>query len=113
MSLYVQESFVNKTKGDRFGDSEVYESRFETPSELYRHCIREYGRCTGKVFIDGNGDEVRHVGWTFLRSMEYEDSPKERYLREVWVTVYDGSPTRTTSYQYHEISKKRREVRIQ
>jgi len=108
MSLYVQESFVNKTEGYRIGESDVYETRFDTPSDLYRSCLREYGRCTGKVYVtrmDGATEENLHVGWTFLRSEGYEDDPEKRYLREVWVTVHDGPPERSTSYRYRDVGK--------
>jgi hypothetical protein len=108
MSLFVQESFVNKTKGGLIGESDVYETRFDTLSELYHFCLREYGRCTGKVRIDRTDGTVLDIGWVFEKSEWYEDLPKERYLREVWVTVHDEPPTKTIKYQYHDIGKRRR-----
>lgn len=103
--LMVREEYVNATKGHRFGDSGGESEAFtEDRGELYRALVREYGRCTGKVYVDRkvavNGDpahgftyEPLPIGWVFLKRMDYEDAHRipagrERtYLREVWVMV--------------------------
>jgi hypothetical protein len=102
VSLYVQESFVNKTEGYRFGDSDVYETQFDTAGEIYRHAQREYGRCTGKAYVDVEDGEPIPVGWVFLSRVKYEDV-NETYLREVWVTVFDKPDTVTRERHYHAI----------
>ena len=99
-NLYVQESFINKTEGYRFGDSDVYESFCDTPGEVYRYGLKEYGRCTGKVYV---GDGV-HVGWVFEGRQRYEDTG-EPYVRQVWVTVHDAPETVTRERHYHAIGK--------
>jgi hypothetical protein len=84
------------------GNSEPYETHFEDPAKLYRSCLKEYGRCISKVYIDKNGKSVP-VGWVFLKRQEYEDSrkrPSETYLHETWVTLHSGPPTRKTTYHY-------------
>lgn len=101
MGLHVQESFVNATEGHRFGDSPVYETDMDTPGEIYRHAVREYGRCTGKVYIDA-ADGVKAVGWVFVKRGRYEDTG-DTYLREVWVTVHDAPETVTREHHYHEV----------
>ena len=102
MSLYVQESFVNATKGYRFGDSDVYESYANTTGELYRAMLKEYGRCMGKVYVDSPEGPPMHVGWVFQGKQQYEDC-KDTYLREVWVTVHDAPDTVTRTSHYHAI----------
>jgi hypothetical protein len=91
MALQIQESFVNATKGTRFGDSDWYEPYTDDLGELYRSLRSEYGRCVSKVYVDTAGGEAKAIGWVFHKRMEYEDAhhcrPDERsYLREVWVT---------------------------
>jgi hypothetical protein len=101
--LYIQESFVNLTEGYRFGDSDVYEAFTSDRSKLYKSLVREYGRCTGKVYIDLKptpaGPNAMPVGWVFVKRMKYEDCDKA-YLREVWVTLHPAPPTKKTEYHY-------------
>ena len=101
-NLYVQKSFVNRTEGYRFGDSDVYESFTDDAGELYRSLQREYGRCEGRVYVDRDG-KTTPVGWIFVKLDEYEDT-RERYLREVWVTLHDGPPTVTTRHHSHALA---------
>ena len=100
--LWVKEIFVNATEHYRFGEAEPYETDCLTIGELYRAMGREYGRCTGKMYVEhAEGDRQR--GWVFLKRMRYEDSPRgETYLRETWVTVLDGPDNVTVDRKYHE-----------
>jgi hypothetical protein len=87
--LYVQESYINATKGYCYGDSPVYETFTDDRGVLYREMQREYGRCTSKVYIDD--PEIgapKAIGWVFQKRVPYADDPNETYLREVWVTVH-------------------------
>lgn len=102
MSLYAQESFVNATDGYRCGDSDVYETFADTPGDLFRAMRREYGRCTGRVYIDTE-DGVRSIGWVFVKREQYQDAD-ESYLKETWVTVHDAPPTVTREHHYHELA---------
>lgn len=57
---------------------------------IYRHGVEEYGRCTGKVYVDTKSRGTVHVGYVFLQRDTYTDSRGERpdtYLCETWVTV--------------------------
>jgi hypothetical protein len=102
MGLLAEETWVNATEGYGIGESGVYETFADTTGELYRACVREHGRCTGKVYI-GSDDNVRHVGWVFVKRAQYDDDPST-FLRETWVTVHDAEPTRTTEHHYHAIA---------
>lgn len=97
-NLWVKETFVNASKGCQFGDSDVYETCHETMGSLYRAMVKEYGRCTSKVYIDTE-EGSKHIGWVFISRCKYEDS-KDTYLREVWASVHTGPPTRTMEYHY-------------
>lgn len=100
--LWVSESFINLDQNSRFGETEPYESSTDDPGELFRSCAKEYGRCTGKVYIDTKNGKTLAIGWVFLGRDKYQDCNKS-YLREVWVTLHDGPPMHTMQYHYHEL----------
>jgi hypothetical protein len=52
MALYIQESYINASENYRCGESEVYETRFDKPGELYRFLVREFGRCISKMYVE-------------------------------------------------------------
>lgn len=99
MALHVQESYVNATEGHRYGETDVYETGHDVIGDLYRAMQQEYGRCIGKVHVDGLAGTV---GWVFVARVTYDDST-DTYLRETWVTVHDEKPTVTVEKHYHEI----------
>lgn len=98
-NLWVQETFVNATEGHQFGESDVYETWTGETGELYRDCVREYGRCIGRIGVDTAEGTTYPVGWVFLKRMQYEDSD-QTYLREVWVTVHRNQPRVTVRHDY-------------
>jgi hypothetical protein len=106
--LLIQESWVNRTRGNFCGESDVYESRFETPSEAYRGCRKLYGRCIGRVYVDGENGEARAIGWIFLKREKYDDSRAGRkpdtYLQETWITLHSAPPVRSVKHNYVELS---------
>ena len=97
-NLFIQEQWVNATDGHSNGESGVYESFTDSPGELFRSCQREYGRCVGKVYIDGESG-VQAIGWVFQKRMQYDDC-KETFLLETWVTLHSAPPVKTIEYQY-------------
>lgn len=100
-NLYAQETYINRTLDRMIGESDVTETFTDNPGELYRCLMAEYGRCTGKVYVD-SADGPRAIGWVFVKRMVYEDSRNgETYLREVWVTLHDSpdtTPARISHY---------------
>ena len=108
--MLIGENFLNVTEDYRFGDSELYESFTDDVNRLFKAMQKEYGRCTGKVYIDeGNPTQARAIGWVFEKRMEYEDAhhhwPKEKrfYLQQVWVTLYEKADTITRKHHYRYI----------
>ena len=98
--FYVQESMVNLDTGMRFHDGEIEEVDFPTRLELFRHLMREYGRCVSGVYDDVGGKTTK-IGWVFVKRMEYSDfkpfwEKPATYLQETWVTLFDGLPQTTT-----------------
>lgn len=103
--MRIRESFVNLTKGYRLGDPEWYEPYTDDRGELFRAMRHEYGRCTGRIYVDvPQGDAsaspgvaapaadrqayvTETVGWVFEKRCAYEDAPDEHYIQEVWVEV--------------------------
>lgn len=97
--MLIQESYINQTAGYRFGDSEPYEPYTDNIKELFQSMQREYGRCTGKIYID---PDATPIGWVFEKKLQYEDT-KEFYTREVWVTLLDEPDTVTRTHHYHKL----------
>lgn len=104
MGIYAETNYVNVTEGGRWGDSDISETSADTPGELYRSCVQEYGRCTSKVYVDGP-DGPRAVGWVFLKRDRYEDT-HQPFLRETWVTCHEAPPTVTREFHYLTIGGK-------
>lgn len=103
--LVISESFINETKGYRFGDSGWFEPYTDDIGALFRDLRSEYGTCVGHVYVDTDKGETVPVGWVFRKRMEYEDwRPGSRgdrtYLREVWVSVGERSEEDGGVYRY-------------
>jgi hypothetical protein len=97
-NIFVQEEFVNATKGYRFGESDPQESRFTRKGDLYRFCVKEYGRCVSKVYIDTPAG-VKAIGWVFIKREQYTDC-NDTYLQEAWITMHKAPPQRSIKYNY-------------
>lgn len=102
--MYISETFVNETKGYRFGETGPFEAWTDDKGKLFRSLRQEYGRCTGRVYVDTDG-KTKPVGWVFEKRMKYEDArgndrEQDYYTRSVWVTLHTALPTRTTKYHY-------------
>lgn len=81
------------------GESGTYETFTDNRGELYRAMQKEYGRCTGKVYIGEDQDQIKEIGWVFIKRQTYQDSD-ETYLQETWVTIHTKEPTKTIEYHY-------------
>jgi hypothetical protein len=98
--MLIQEEYVNATEGRRMGSDEPYVPFTENIGELFRRCQKEYGRCTGHVYIDKKDGQTQAIGWVFERTEKYENTQKP-YLRQVWVTLHDAPVTITHQPHYH------------
>lgn len=88
MITQIKETFINQDKNYIYGDSGWYEPYTDNPGALYRSLQSEYGRCTGRVYIDLPNGKAKPVGWVFVKRMEYEGSRnRETYIREAWVSL--------------------------
>lgn len=91
--LVLSETYVNATNGTNYGGSGWQEPWTDDIGALYAGCVREFGRCTGHVYVDTTAGEVVPVGWVFVKRVEYDDAGRygfrgdRTYLREVWVSV--------------------------
>jgi hypothetical protein len=102
--VWIKETYLNESKGYVFGDAEWYESYHDTIGSLFRGLQRDYGRCTGRMYVDrpsrfDGPDSPIQVGWIFEKKMVYEDSRQpykenDYYLRAVWVEVSITEPKR-------------------
>jgi len=83
---------TNETRNSRIYDDMEPIAKGKTPGEMYRDCVREYGRCKSKVYVDQADGAAIHVGWFFERLEKYTDAD-ETYLRGA------GSPWSTFSLE--------------
>ena len=90
--LEIQELYVNLTRNLRTGETDWYEPYTNDRGELYRHLVREYGRCTSKIYREGPNGPVT-CGWVFLKRQKYDDCA-ETFLAETWVEVRNEAQKR-------------------
>lgn len=102
-NLLAEIEYVNKTENHMVGNEDIFETRYDNPGDMYRHCLRFYGKCVSKVYID-KGDKTIAVGWVFHKRTKYEDS-KETYLQETWVTLYEAMPEKRITHHYKELTQ--------
>jgi hypothetical protein len=73
---------LNATKGYIF--DEYSEDLTEDNYPTYKRLVREYGKCTGKVYVD-TSEGAKAIGYVFVKTVEYQDS-SDTYLEETWVS---------------------------
>ena len=86
MGIYIQETYA----GDWSGESDIYDTDLDDIGAVYRECVSRFGRCIGKMYVDGPGGTTPQRGWVFVRRLGDERI-------ETWVSVHNAPPTR----QYH------------
>lgn len=91
MGILIEENWINRTENYSNGASDVYETGFDNLGELYRFLQGEYGRCSGRVYIDRKDRKNIPVGWVFVKTWRYEDT-HEPFLLETWITVHEKMP---------------------
>lgn len=99
MGIFVNEEWLDTKRNLWIGESGVYETCMDTPGEVFRACQREHGRCVSKMYVDRESGAVP-IGWVFVKRIPYDDAPRESFLRETWVSLHEGPPTRTVKCHY-------------
>jgi len=97
-NILISEDWINKTNGWTVGSSGIYETFTDDKGQLYKSLVKEYGRCTGKVYIDKD-DTTLTIGWVFEKRVKYDDC-NETYLQETWITLHEARPVTHTEYEY-------------
>lgn len=98
-NIWVQEEYVDGTDHSMIGGGDPQESRFDNKGDLFRFCLRQFGRCVSKVYVGEKNP--REIGWVFEKRVKYTDSPKT-YLQETWITLHSAPPVRSIKYNYLE-----------
>lgn len=76
-NLFIEISAVNATKRYRMYDNIFEESICDNKKDLYKALLKEYGRCTGKMFIDDKNGNPVQIGWVFVPGNIFEDSKEQ------------------------------------
>ena|ERR1017187_6129254 len=104
-NIWLGISQVNATKHYRFGDDQPYESMYDICErrELYKSLVTEYGRCTGKCYVDVTNaqgiSQAKAIGWVFIKRTKYDDCA-ETFLQETWVSLMTKPPKLHYEYFY-------------
>lgn len=96
-NLWIKEDYIvhqDNGRSYRMEGTPIYEAYTDSVGELFRSLMDEFGRCTGKMYVDSKNSQLQ-VGWVFEKRRCYEDEPSESYLAETWVTVWKVPPIRT------------------
>ncbi|MCK4522035.1 MAG: hypothetical protein KAU20_05660 [Nanoarchaeota archaeon] len=83
-----------------FGDSGVFESKFDDLNTLFKSLQRSYGKCIGKLYHK-NGD---CIGWKFKKKLPY----KVTYIVITHVTLHKKMPEVTTKYFYKKVMRRKK-----
>ena len=102
MNLLINETWCNNTENYIVGESGVYETRFSTVYELFRALQSDYGKCTGRMYIDKIDGTSQAIGWVFEKTAYYEDT-HEPYIQATWVSVHEKSPETKVTHYYRDI----------
>lgn len=89
-NLWCKESYLhvsNTDPDDRYhlGANDPYETFTDNVGKLYRSCLKDMGRCTGRMYV--GEDKPKQVGWVFLKKNSDGDG-----LIETWVEVFVKPP---------------------
>lgn len=103
--MYVLEIHVNATEEMRIGESEPYEAWTDDVGRLFKGLQKEYGRCTGKVYVESSIDGAsNHIGWVFSKLKSYSDST-DTYMHKVRVCLLKSKPIVTVTWEYFLLDK--------
>jgi len=99
--MMIEETWINKTENYTVGESGPIDPYTENIGDLYKSLVSEYGRCTGRIYIDLPGKvNPCPIGWVFLKRTEYTDTG-ETYLQETWVHVLEKPDTVVRTKHYY------------
>jgi hypothetical protein len=84
-ALQIRDANTEKEQRLRDYDETIEWDTCSTAKDVYRAAKKEYGRCSGKVYVDNPDGVTRHVGWVFIKRCKFSDC-SEYYLQETWIT---------------------------
>jgi hypothetical protein len=102
-TMLIQETWIDKERNCINGESGKYEPFTDDTGKLYRAMVKEYGRCTGHVYIDTKDKGTKVIGLVFIKRQKYDDCDKT-FLLETWVTLYDA-PDEVMRREHHHFLK--------
>lgn len=90
--FWIRETHINVDEGYRYYDGQWEEISEDSLGGLFRRLQSDYGRCVSKQYQDRVSGPPIQTGWVFEKRVEYDDRPREKYTREVWVSVSITEP---------------------
>lgn len=99
--VYIENLDEEDEKRMGLGGEPPHESAFDNTGDLYRACMKEYGRCTSYVYVDGKDGKPKKIGWVFVKK-----APNgEKGVQQTWVSVFSTPPRRVNEWQGGEYAK--------
>lgn len=90
--FWTKETHVNVDKGYRYYEGQWEEVLEDSLGGLFRRLQSDHGRCVSKQYQDSVAGHPIQTGWVFEKRVGYDDRPREKYTREVWVRVSITQP---------------------
>jgi hypothetical protein len=97
--IYVEQDTVNATEGYTCGKTDPEETEFETKGEVFKWCLKRFGKCVSRVYIDRESGRPRKIGWVFQKRVKYDDC-NQMFLQETWITLHKAPSEHKTVYHY-------------
>ena len=84
----IKTTHINRDKNCTSGENSLpaEDSFIDNLSDLYKFGLKEYGRCTSKIYIDRDKDSTVHIGYVFIQRLKYDDS-NEYFINETWLSL--------------------------
>ena len=109
-NLFIEIVSYNASNGYPVNFPNFEETKYSNKTELYRAFVKEYGKCTGKQYIDSPKGKRVQIGWIFekrelysdvrlgksIRSLDKEAKEKYTFILETWVSVHTAKPETKT-----------------
>lgn len=98
--MYLQETTIHVGENYIINETPVYEAFTDDIGALFKSCQKDFGRCTGKVYVETGGGKGHAVGWIFMKREQYTDC-KDTFLMETHITLHDKEPEHSVMQHYH------------
>lgn len=88
-NLYIEVFQVNSSNNYALDNPQFHESKYSDLGKLYRALVKEYGKCTGKLFNVGDNNKTQQIGWAFEKREYFDDTRRKKAIKNLTPTERD------------------------